>query len=544
MAVDAGDTQFDDKVFTKALRLFFLLFMGIGMVLGGAVFLFYTYQTKGFVKDLLARERYGVEVRRHVVTNTLADVIRDLKYVTNLKSLDRYRTESAPEALEIIAEDYLAFLKAKGFYDQIRLIGADGMELVRVNHNSGLPEIVDPDLLQDKSGRYYFRDTIKLPEGEIYVSPMDLNMEQGRVEIPYKPMIRFGTPIYDRSDQLVGVIILNYKADHLLGTLRKVSRGLNGQTMLLNSRGYWLFSPDSGDQWGFMFDESKDKTFARRHPKLWIEMRATDSGQIVAGESVYTYSTIYPLQTQFVSSTGSSEPDAPSAQDLLPVQYFWKLVSYVPDSYSQGYSRELLMRIFVLGALLFLVAGTVSWFLSLAIVRRRLYQARLMEMAHIDLLTGLPNRRLFFDRYSQVFEHAQRYEHGFALLYIDIDDFKNINDTYGHDMGDELLLTVSRRLKASCRKSDTVARLGGDEFVVIIDEVGDRETCQAVADKILKAVGKPINLKVGKVSITLSIGVAIYPQDSRDRDELLSRSDKAMYKAKMSGKDAVSFEYE
>lgn len=537
-----GGNGVTDTVFAKALRLFFVIFIVIGMVLGGSVFLFYTYQTKGFVKDLLAREEFGVEVRRTVISDILQDVSRDLKYISEIECVSQYRQKESPTSFDMMASSFLTFIKAKGIYDQIRFIDANGMERVRVNYNSGLPEVESEVLLQDKSKRYYFTDTAKLGPGSVYVSPMDLNVEQGKVEVPFKPMIRFGTPLYNDEEKLVGVIIFNYLADHLLGKLRQISRSVVGQTMLLNSRGYWLLSPNTHDQWGFMFPDGQDKTFAKRNPKLWIEMRANDTGQIIHNDSIYTFTTLYPLDTKFVSSTGSSEPEGASSQDVMPVQYYWKLVSHFPDSLSQGYTNTLLFRIFILGALLFMVAATLSWFLSLAIVRRRLYQARLVEMAHFDLLTGLPNRRLFFDRLEQVAEHAQRYKHGFALLYLDIDDFKHINDTFGHDVGDDLLTVVAKRLKASCRKSDTVARIGGDEFVVIIDQVESRQSCRAVADKVTQAMSKPIDLKVKQVSITLSIGVAMYPDDATESDQLIALADKAMYKAKMSGKDQVSFE--
>lgn len=533
-----------EMVFGQALRLFFFIFISIGMIIGGGVFVFYTYQTKGFVNDLLAREEYGVNLRRSVVEDSLNAVAADLDFLSSLECVKEYVQSSDPALQTSMAKNFLAFVKAKGIYDQARFLDVNGMELVRVNFNGGLADIVPPSLLQNKGKRYYFTDTMLLREGEVFVSPMDLNIEQGKVEVPYKPVIRFGTPLYSTGGKPLGAIILNYRADTLLGLLRKTGKATAGQTMLLNSRGYWLLAPDGEDQWGFMFPDRKDVNFANRYPELWIRIRSTDTGQVLSGETIFTYTTVYPLNTRFRSSAGSDKPFAPSEGEVLGDQYFWKLVSYVPDTLSQGYSKMLLLRIFFLGAMLFLVTGTGSWFLALAITRRRLYQARLMEMANSDTLTGLPNRRLFFDRFEQVFEHAERYEHGFGLLYVDVDDFKNINDTYGHDAGDYLLVEVGKRLKKSCRRSDTVARLGGDEFVVILTHLDSREACAAVADKVVEAMSKPFDMGGEKVSITLSIGVSLYPDDSTDRDELLALSDKAMYKAKMSGKDRVSYESE
>jgi diguanylate cyclase (GGDEF)-like protein len=158
-------------------------------------------------------------------------------------------------------------------------------------------------------------------------------------------------------------------------------------------------------------------------------------------------------------------------------------------------------------------------------------------VAHHDSLTGLPNRLLFNDRLTQAITLCRRASRQLALLYLDLDRFKLVNDTLGHSAGDELLQGVASRIRHLVRESDTVARVGGDEFVVILHDVTTREGAQNVAKKIIAAIAAPFQLGSQKhsVGIGTSIGIALYPADARDADALVQAADAAMYSAKEMG---------
>ncbi|MGM0645122.1 MAG: diguanylate cyclase domain-containing protein, partial [Thermodesulfobacteriota bacterium] len=173
-----------------------------------------------------------------------------------------------------------------------------------------------------------------------------------------------------------------------------------------------------------------------------------------------------------------------------------------------------------------------SWFLALAVNKRRLYQARLEAMAHYDTLTGLPNRTLFFERLHQLHSQAMRYQRRYGIVFLDLDDFKPVNDTYGHKVGDALLQHVAQRLQANLRQADTVARLGGDEFAVLLSDIYDRQAAQQVADKLAAALGEPFDLEQAQVHIGVSAGAAIYPEDSDTAEAVLNRADQFMYQKK------------
>ena len=168
-------------------------------------------------------------------------------------------------------------------------------------------------------------------------------------------------------------------------------------------------------------------------------------------------------------------------------------------------------------------------------------EAQLYQQAHHDVLTGLPNQLSFKDRLTQDLAHAQREHHGLALLYIDLDRFKDVNDTLGHAAGDRLLQAVATRLRGCVRGADTVARLGGDEFVIVLGNVASPRDAQGVAEEVIRALSAPIGLEGRETFTSCSIGVTLYPDDGLSGEELLRKADTAMYRAKQNGRGRYVF---
>jgi diguanylate cyclase (GGDEF)-like protein len=199
----------------------------------------------------------------------------------------------------------------------------------------------------------------------------------------------------------------------------------------------------------------------------------------------------------------------------------------------------------VLVVLLTGVLGRMSWQLVQGRLREseiRLEHAERVEyLAYHDGLTGLPNRSMFSKLLGQSISEAHRYERRQAVAFLDLDRFKQINDTLGHEAGDKLLQEVALRLRGCVRDSDTVARLGGDEFVVLLPELADEKDAAIVAQKILAAVARPFDLMGQEFRVTASIGISTYPQDGLDEQTLTKNADIAMYQAKEEGKNNFQF---
>jgi diguanylate cyclase (GGDEF)-like protein/PAS domain S-box-containing protein len=180
-------------------------------------------------------------------------------------------------------------------------------------------------------------------------------------------------------------------------------------------------------------------------------------------------------------------------------------------------------------------------FNSRDVTDRKIIQQRIQHLAYHDNLTGLPNRSLLQDRLAHAIARAERSHRKVAVLFIDLDNFKNINDTLGHDVGDELLRQVSRRLSECVRVEDTIARQGGDEFIVLLDSLEDSRGASLVAQKVLNALRRPLALGATEQHVSASVGISLYPEDGRDAQTLMKNADTAMFHGKSLGKNTYQF---
>jgi len=285
-----------------------------------------------------------------------------------------------------------------------------------------------------------------------------------------------------------------------------------------------------------------------------IRVRRTGDAEF-SGEAI-NYAGVVPgpeaVETDGTISTGSWDGVRrwTSARELygFPVAV---LVGLSVDEQLASAHRETLTYLWRagIGSALILVLtgllGRMSWQLAQSRSREgkiKLAHAERVEyLAYHDGLTGLPNRSLFSKLLGQSLSEAQRYNRQLAVAFLDLDRFKQINDTLGHEAGDQLLREVANRLKGCVRESDSVARLGGDEFVVLLPDLGDPKHAASVAQKILAVIAKPFTLIGHEFRVTVSIGISAYPQDGLDEQTLTKNADIAMYQAKAEGKNNFQF---
>lgn len=512
----------------ESLNAFLLLFVILGLLLIGMIAAFYQLQKRNYVQRLCAEEQHSVNLQLAIARNHFASILSDLSFLAEQDVLQAYLQQPTAARLAVLQTEYLSYAKNKRIYDQLRLLDSGGQEVVRINFNEGQPIIEKKENLQRKFHRYYFAESHRLAKGQAYISPLDLNIERDKVEVPFKPMIRFGTAIFDQQGQKRGVVLLNYLGRNLLDLIQDVSSVAHGQTMLLNADGYWLKHPQENHEWGFMFAERSHLSFAKQNPQVWRQMRFSFAGQLQTEAGIYTYTTLKPLEN--------------IGEQLSEDQgYFWKIYTFISAEKLAAYSQSLLRNLLLLTVVLLFGAAVFAWLLALAVTRRKIYQQQLFSMAHFDSLTSLPNRALFFDRLSQAMESGKRYGRQCALLYIDLDGFKYVNDSFGHHAGDELLVEVAKRMSRCCRNADTLARLGGDEFALLLAEINSIEGVQVCVEKLLGLLREPFTLKQGEAVIGASIGIALFPAHGTNLDALLKSADRAMYVSKSHGKNTYTF---
>jgi len=252
---------------------------------------------------------------------------------------------------------------------------------------------------------------------------------------------------------------------------------------------------------------------------------------------------MYHSEADSATAAPKSADTVSALEYMVVAGHNWTLSLRALESFQARYGRSMATEIALAGSMLSGVLALLAWLMihgrQRALNVAATMTQELRHMAQHDPLTGLPNRALFNDRLGRELARAQR-EHGsFAMVFIDLDRFKPVNDAYGHDMGDQVLQQVARRLEGCVRSADTVGRIGGDEFVVLLENQGDTDSLLALAEKLRRSVKQPIVIDEHELSISCCVGVAVYPRDGVDAVSLTKSADDAMYRAKEDGRDCV-----
>lgn len=509
-------------------------------------------------ENLEAAEELRLVAGARSLIGDIEMIAGDIRLMASLPSLARALDQGDAQSLDALTADLVALSASRRLYDQLRWIDESGMERVRVDYVQNQPFVVPVERLQNKAQRYFFIDTMKLAPGEIYVSPLDLNIEQGRVETPLKPTLRLGMPVFDRAGRPRGIVIVNYFGRFLLDKFSDVTEAREGgvRVNLLNRDGYWLVAPQAADEWGFMF--GRKEHFGTRFPEAWTRISAGASGQFEDDDGLWSFITVRPLGAGMASAAGSPLADSGGSASIGADQYVWKVVSRIPpDMLIRMANRSLggwiLITLLFMGALLagaFVLARANqrrdAMAESLRTLNRRLEEKvrqrtdELLQQAIRDPLTSLFNRRYLDETLPREIHRALREEEPLAVVMIDLDHFKHFNDQWGHEAGDIVLLGVAEALLDGLRASDIACRYGGEELLVVMpgadaDEAVRRITAIAAQARSVGArvMGREIE------AITFSAGVATVPEHGESAEVLVRAADRALYMAKETGRDRI-----
>jgi len=270
-------------------------------------------------------EKIKVKYIANIVSVEMESLFSNLYDLMHRRTVTHFLEKKNVETLNEVKESYLLFSRDNPQYDQLRLLSKDGQELLRINAADGRSWVVPGNELQIKSDRYYFKNAVDLPPGEIYTSPLDLNIEFGKLEIPHKPMLRIAAPVRNAAGEVETVLVLNYLGDVLLRKLHNRLEFAGQNMMLLNQDGYWLHG-GGDDDWAFMFPQRAGRSFAALLPDLWRQIDASPSGQVRGPLGLYTFATIV--------LTPDMLPGGNPNAGKVPPQYrqTWKLVSLTPNA--------------------------------------------------------------------------------------------------------------------------------------------------------------------------------------------------------------------
>lgn len=375
----------------KALPLFVIIFLIAASLLLMAALAHYWQVTLKEQTDFKNNEISLVNRGKTAIEQQLAGVVSDINYLAAYG--EHYQIQYG-EAYSLFDDDLTqnhalttlltVFSQEKQVYDQIRFMDTLGAEKLRINYDQGRPKQVAEADLQKKSSRYYIKEIRHLRKGELYISPLDLNIEKGVIERPFKPVLRFGKLVYNAKGELKGSLLLNFKGGALIDAFKQATRNSGANIALLNRDGYWLSSPDKEQEWHFMFDNSQ--SFASEFPDAWATIEHRYEGQFETLSQLITFTTVSPLPP---SLARRSTPN-------------WKIVSSVPRS--NAALAGAFDKYFSLYGFVLILLGVGSWLLASAITRHR--QSELQVT--------------FEQRFRQVLEHVD-------LLAIGLDDHGKIS---------------------------------------------------------------------------------------------------------------------
>lgn len=645
-------------MFNKSFyQVFLLIFIPYAVLVTAGFVLFAYIQYQHNIKLIKKNELLQLDLVRKSVVRDLENILPDIEVLANERHIQQFFFRDDESSRKLAEQEIESFSKHKRIYRQIRLLDNKGKERIRVDYVDEKISKIDTGLLQDKSDRYYFKESINLGQNELYISPLDLNIEKNTIEIPYNPTIRFAMPVYNDQQNISGIIVLNYIANNLLGHFDEMLAGSYGHIALLNQDGFWLRSHKPEREWAFMFNN--DITFSQQHPQEWQLIASRNKGQIHTSDGLFSFVTIYPSQLIGGYSDSEMKDNHLGHHHIHPKSYSWKIVSDVPARKFLQIRNDLIFGLFGLIWLVLMIMGIfTSWYLTMTYLERRklrnqmelhakiygsstegiiitdanekivdinaafenisgfacqevigkqpsvfssgrhersfyidlwqqidnngywegeiynrhkngsiytewirisaikdghgkvtnyialasditqkkMTEEQLIKYAHYDPLTGAHNRLSFDERFSHDLLLAKRNNDLLALLYLDLDKFKPINDTYGHQTGDSILQMVTQRLLNNIRSTDTLARLGGDEFAIILSQVEHEQEAETIADTLAYIVREPCMIDDKELSVGVSIGVAIYPIDGDDEQQLLEKADQSMFKKKQLAK--------
>jgi len=290
----------------------------------------------------------------------------DIKILAKLPAFRNYLNSISPDNKQRIQHYLLSFLSEHEEYAQARYIDQSGKETFRVDYHNGEPRVVPEQQLQNKANRYYFHAANQLDEGQLYISPLDLNIENGQLETPYRPVIRFAVPVFDDSGNRRGIVIINYNASTVLQTFKHLMDvNENSHTSLLNPQGYWLSAPDKSKELGFML-EKPEQTFNKYFPQVWQAMSSEDSGQIETHEGLFLFKTLYPLKKTSMPGIDKNENRLPQLND-----YYFKVVRHIPTEplYSTSLSHSTLGITAIIS--FYLLQALLAWLIAFLTLRKQ-----------------------------------------------------------------------------------------------------------------------------------------------------------------------------
>ncbi|MBS7526912.1 GGDEF domain-containing protein [Fusibacter paucivorans] len=509
------------KQLMKLTMLFFIMFSFAVTVIAA----YFQYHLNEKEKaTLIEKETMTLAAEKATIYNKLNKITSDLLFLTDHLRLHDSETDDLSE----VVDEWLAFSNRKQHYDQLRYIDVNGKEKIRIDYKDGGAEVVPENKLQNKQNRYYFKDTIGLNENDIYISPLDLNVENGVLEVPIKPMLRISMPYYDDRGEKAGIVIINYDANDMLDRIKSIASLSSGTIAMLNNDGYWLYHQDDPDlEWAFMYEDKQAERFANAYSCTWQAINQSYDGYVETSEGHFVFTKVTAGQDFLIDN---------AAYNLIMDEANWTLISMLAPASSTcvfnftlvALVQEVLEQYFYL----YLVALIIALLLASLMMVKQREKDQMRYFSTYDPMTGVFNRRAGFEKIKSTFQKHAKGNLRSSLCFIDINGLKEVNDNLGHEAGDELILSVVKVIEEKIGKTDFIIRLGGDEFLIVFVDL-NLDEAEAVWQKIIDKFREINQMEDRRYVISASHGIEEIRYNLKEHiDSIVNKADEKMYEEK------------
>ena len=580
---------------------------------------------------IMEEQKKKSTIIKFVIEDIYEDIVDDLFVVKNSNEVSTYINTPNDRTVKEVEQMFLRFLSNKMEIDQLRFLDAKGREIVRADKGTGEAVLISESELQDKSDRYYFKEACELEEGKVYISPMDLNTENGQIQIPYKPMIRLATPLYSQRGEFKGILVINYLGQDFLDIFKEYfaedEKGLI-EPLLTDSKGYYLFNKDADKSFGFMFKDREGVSLSYENKELWDSIIKNESGVFESGKERYYYSHVYPgtdiageykngkwiivssfdmgsipvmneeslfnikraltisliligifilaivivtyyfkrdkNQLQLTKNIADSTSDAVIITDsntdiLYANRAFEKYTGYgnkeviglkpsnfKSDKQDRDFYKKMWKEITEKGlwqgdlwdkkknGLIYpknltiiavknksneRIVNYIGIFKDLT--NEKETEKYVSKLKNYNLNTDLPNENLLVN----LIENSMTTEkHLFSIIYFSIENYNKMIVNFGIGRYAALIKKIIRNIESTIEKEDFIAQTSANKFVMVLKSKKTFSQTQEFMNEFVEKTKKAVRLNEKEMYIDIKSGIAMYPKDGENANELISNA--------------------
>lgn len=520
--------RYHDRRFILAfIALLSVLFI-LAYITGGSA---YSYSETRMYNDFSNQEQLLADIQKNVIVSELEDPVRLVAVFETNPDLQRY-ADSPVSKLPEVSLFLQNYINRSDYFSHVHLINpAGGLIYSYARHGDTIDETVD-DVNAEQE---LFQRVLNTRQGGLYFSIINVDPHLLADGIKSELEIHFGIPLFTRDGKSAGAIIFGYPFDNISDVMitDDLSKTTIGYIMLLDEHGHYIYNEhDSTKQYNASEAKSEIYGIQTDFPEEWVVISQSENGQLRTENGIFTYHTIDVTSPEFLQNAGADFTiNSPMSKYTVLTYLNNAKIEKLRGDFDRIYRNLVTYLIIAIPVFTYLLA----LLFSILVTSREKHR----HQSHHDPLTGLANRTKFMERLSEILANNGIMDKHPSIAYFDLDNFKAINDTYGHAAGDAVLSKLAQNIRDAVRQDDLVSRLGGDEFVVLTVNIKSEADAYAVGERLLAAIREPIHYHNNVFSLTGSIGIWTVSDTSLDMREIITKADAAMYQAKREGKNRV-----